>query len=62
MFIEELTCEHPKEDPWGSVEPTKAVTVTDFLVSEQATESYRQLALGSGHGEVYDFVGTAGTR
>ena len=62
MFIEERTCEHPKEDPRGSVEPTKAVTVTDFLVSEQATESYRQVALGSGRGEVYDEVGTAGTR
>ena len=60
--MEERTCEYPKEDPRGSVEPTKAVTVPNFLVSEQATETYRQLALGSGRGEVYDDVGTVGTR
>lgn len=60
--MEERTCEDPKEDTRGSVEPTKAVAVTDFLVSEQAAESYRQLALGFGRGEVYDEVGTVGTR
>jgi len=59
--MEECTCEDPNEDPRGSVEPTKAVTVPIVLVSEQATETYRQLTLGSGRGEVYDEVGTAGT-
>jgi hypothetical protein len=37
--MEELTCEDPKEDPRGSVQPTKAVTVPVFLVSEQTTET-----------------------
>ena len=60
--MEEGICEDPKEDPRGSVEPTKSVTVPIFLVSEQATETYRQLALWSGRGEVYDAVGTVGTR
>ena len=59
--MDERTCEDPREDPRGSVEPTKAVTVPIVLVSEQATETYIQLALGSGRGEVYDEVGTAGT-
>jgi hypothetical protein len=60
--MEKRTCEDPNDDPRGSVEPTKAVTVLIFLVSVQATETYRQLALGSGRGEVYDEVDTAGTR
>jgi hypothetical protein len=46
--MEEGICEDPKEDPRGSVEPTKSVTVPIFLVSEQETETYRQLALESG--------------
>jgi hypothetical protein len=62
VCVEKRTCEDPNDDPRGSVEPTKAVTVTIFLVSEQATETYRQLAMGSGRGEVYDEVGTFGTR
>jgi hypothetical protein len=37
--MEERTCEDTKEDPRGSVEPTKAVTVPIFLVSEQTTET-----------------------
>jgi hypothetical protein len=60
--MEERTCEDPKEEPRSSVEPTKAVTLAIFLVSEQATEFYRKLALGSGRGEVYEEVGTVGTR
>jgi hypothetical protein len=60
--MEKRTCEDPNVDPWGSVEPAKAVTVPIFLVSEQATETYIQLALWSGRGEFYDEVGTVGTR
>jgi hypothetical protein len=60
--MEKRTCEDPNVDPRGSVEPAKAVTVPIYLVSEQATENYIQLALGFGRGEVYDEVGTAGTR
>jgi hypothetical protein len=59
--METHTCEDPKKVPRCSVELTKAVTMKNFPVSEQATESYGQLALGSGPGEVYDEVGTAGT-
>jgi hypothetical protein len=60
--MEERTCENPKEDPRSSVKPTKTVTLTNFLVFEQAAESYRKLASGSGPGEVYENVGTGGTR
>ena len=60
--MEKRTCEDPKDDPRGSTEPTKAVSVPIFRVFIYATETYRQLALGSGRGEVYDEVGTAGTR
>ena len=60
--MEKRTCEDPNADPRGSVEPAKAVTVRIFVVSVQATENYIQLALGSGRGEVYDEVGTVGTR
>jgi hypothetical protein len=62
--MEKRTCKDPNDDPRGSVEPAKAVTVTVtiFRVSEQATEKYIQLAMGSVRGEVYDEVGTVGTR
>jgi len=60
--MEKRTCEDPNDDPRSSVEPTNAVTVPIFLVSEQATESYRQLALGFGRGEFNDGVSTVGTR
>jgi hypothetical protein len=62
VYMEKRTCEDPNDDPRGSVEPTKAVTVRRILVSVQATETYRQLALRSGRGEFYDDVSTAGTR
>jgi hypothetical protein len=39
VFMERPTCEDPKEDPRGSGESTKAVTVKFLLVSVQATES-----------------------
>jgi hypothetical protein len=41
--MDRRTFENPNDDPRGSIEPTKAVAVTNFLVSVQAAEFYRQL-------------------
>jgi hypothetical protein len=60
--MEKRTSEDPNDDLRGSTEPSKAVSVPIFRVFVYATETYRQLALGSGLEEVYDGVGTVSTR